>query len=1166
MKALAFSRAGRALAALLATQLWIGGCVPGSALAPVSGSTEIRDLGLVRVPGGQVDAAGGNLLLSRSDLSVDTVLGRQEIGAVYNSASGTWLWSFQIRYDGAEFLDPTGAVHDVAQLTDGAAIPGTHWLKVDARTIASKGGLVHRFASDASLERVHWRAQELPCLEYVRSGGTLAISQCSAGGGCSPVFAVMLDAGGQPASAADSRSGRTASYRYDDSGRLEEALTPADVESGRPGRRYEYGAAGSTLLTAVTSPEGERVEYAYQAGRRIRSVRQVGEGDPTHRFEFQARNGIGLSPTLHTNPLGGRTRYLFDGERRLRSREQLETGDLGRIEWIGMRPSRLTSPAGVVTELEYAEDDLVRRIEPSGNVVDFVYEPGATNVSAPFARPLRRVDDALGPILEHRYDALGWPESVLNGEGEEFRLVYEGGRLVAAENPAGAAWTFPLHGVHGHWLRREGPAPDRREIDPAGNVLVPSMGEQPGGFLRRGYDADRNLVSIEAAASVDGEVTSQAAIEIARRSDGQPLSVVRPEGADHVFEYDALGRLRSRRERVDGSWQTAAFEYDAAGNLSARSLDNGMREEFLYDAYGRLLRHTALRDGVVEGTLDQVWQQGRVAAVWDSLRDAGEIRSYDAAGRVAGLAFTTGEAVAFEYDARSRLAREVLSLPAGGPSRTIEFAHDRADRLLLASTDEGPLLEWSYGNGGLETVRYGNGLVRRFGLDPAGGGLRWAETRDAADARVARSDVTWSADGAPPSLRVRARVETPLGVSVERYTLERGGSLSRLEGFIGRRVYAWSDEVAQQRSYAYDALSNRVAAAPGDAFVYNAEGNRLLSATVAETGESVDYAWDEAGYATERNGKPITWTATGRLASYGDAEIHWDMRGRPISVSAGGLTRSFRLFGGAVEGDFESGAGWIDLGEVTIPFQGEARVFRHYDFRGNTSFESDETGAVVSHRHYSAYALEADLGGVGPEEGLAGGRAFEDLTVLGVRVYDSAVGRFLSPDPVYQLGSAYAYAQGNPVQYWDPDGAQAAPANSVEARVSAGVQLAASVLGVSGTTAGLIVAASSTTPLGVFVAASGFAAAILFFIHASKEAYDAFLVPPNPQSANATRVPLPHSSNLAGAIPVIASPSVSVCAPTGLRGPNAWSRAAYLFVAIQILLAALWVGGRMRTP
>jgi len=83
-----------------------------------------------------------------------------------------------------------------------------------------------------------------------------------------------------------------------------------------------------------------------------------------------------------------------------------------------------------------------------------------------------------------------------------------------------------------------------------------------------------------------------------------------------------------------------------------------------------------------------------------------------------------------------------------------------------------------------------------------------------------------------------------------------------------------------------------------------------------------------------------------------------------------------------------------------------------------------------AHYRYQPFGVDAAFG---PEAGA--GRfenrpAFGPLFLLGARVLDPSVGRFLSPDPVLQPGSQYAYAYGNPIDFWDSDGMQ--PSTRVE--------------------------------------------------------------------------------------------------------------------------------------
>ena len=112
------------------------------------------------------------------------------------------------------------------------------------------------------------------------------------------------------------------------------------------------------------------------------------------------------------------------------------------------------------------------------------------------------------------------------------------------------------------------------------------------------------------------------------------------------------------------------------------------------------------------------------------------------------------------------------------------------------------------------------------------------------------------------------------------------------------------------RRYAWDELGNRTGSS-GDDFVYDAERARLLFASLDDLGESMVYLHDEAGFVTSRDGVPLTWTATGRLASHGIDAIAWDMAGRPIAVTESGVTREFRFFGGRIEGT-AAGLGVLD--------------------------------------------------------------------------------------------------------------------------------------------------------------------------------------------------------------------------------------------------------------
>ncbi|MEE8549821.1 MAG: RHS repeat-associated core domain-containing protein, partial [Gemmatimonadota bacterium] len=807
--------------------------------------------------------------------------------------------------------------------------------------------------------------------------------------------------------------------------RLEVARDALDVEKGWPGFRYEYSTGGS-LLTAVTNSEGERIEYAYQASRRIRDVVQIGEGNPAHRFEFYAPGSGGLYRTVHTNPTGARTRYRFDAERRLRKVELLETGAETTYAWQGRRLASVVLTDGTTTWFTHVGDDLASWIEPSGNIITFTYQPGGLNLDNPFARPIRRIEDGLGLIEERIYYPDGRVQDVLNGEGERVSFTYNPAGLVdSITNPGGATWTYPRYGVHGHWLEVQGATTDQRFFDPAGNAIVTSAGRQEGGILSWGYDADRNPSSVEVAATEGGQVTAQATVTVTRRSDGQPAAIARPGGADHQLDYDLLGRLQFQRELVDGIWQSTAFEYDLAGSLTARSRPNGMREEFQYDGYGRVTRRRGLRDGVLEGEAVFTYQAGRLATVHDSVRDATETYAYDLAGRLETVTYGFGETLTLEYDLRSRVSAEIYSLPGQGQIRRVDTQYDLANRQVLVTTDGGELLlERVFTDGKLDLTRYGNGLERDYTYDPASGQLIGSVTRNALDEIVEDTAIVREAKTNPLRFSVEVETNTSVASTRERYWLGVGGSLVDPDKLVGKRVWHWNDGQGGFVDFVYDELSNQLTNASGDAFVYNAEGNRLLSATLAHQGETRSYTYDAAGFATSRDGVPITWTVTGRMASFGPASIEWDMLDRPVSWTVAGITREFLYFGGRMENDPLTGAlGPLDLGAVSVQLDSSERTYRHLDFRGNVSFVSDESGEILTHYRYSPYGVDAVFGAGGESVTFVGRNEFGGLMMLGERIYDPAVGRFLSPDPVFQLLNQYTYTLGNPVFYWDPDGA-----------------------------------------------------------------------------------------------------------------------------------------------
>jgi len=255
------------------------------------------------------------------------------------------------------------------------------------------------------------------------------------------------------------------------------------------------------------------------------------------------------------------------------------------------------------------------------------------------------------------------------------------------------------------------------------------------------------------------------------------------------------------------------------------------------------------------------------------------------------------------------------------------------------------------------------------------------------------------------------------------------------------------DALPGRGEFSYDSLGNIVSAGlypscgspdlwpslwchtPQDTFTYNPEHNRLLHA------KGISYSYDEAGFVTQRGDAYFDWHPNGRIRTYlhlgmGGESFSWDSLGRPVRRDAfdenAELTTTRYLFGGQVEADTAGQPQVLDTKHVRLALDGSGEhTYRHFDFRGNVQFTTNHVGDVETRFTYSAYGLDPTKGTHGGVKSFANGeqlRSHPDLYILGARIHDAAAGRFLSPDPIFQIVNQYQYAHGNPVAYSDPSG------------------------------------------------------------------------------------------------------------------------------------------------
>ncbi len=363
--------------------LFLTSCIPSLALVPNPGVLEYRESLKVEIPGGRVDVAGGNLVVERADLSLDSLFGTLAVGAFYNSANRSWIRSFEMSYDGFVFVDRSGARHRVSELGDDSPVPGTHWDRVDATRMRTRGGLLYTFDPFSHrLVAISWGDEPRPALIFfpeVVAGEirNTMVAQCRNDGQCRLVYSIEYDDRGCVVGLED-RAGRRALFENDEWCRPVVAKDALDLAEGWPGFRYTYREG---LLTGVTNSEGETIEYEYLWGRLI-AVGRPASGEPPMLFQYGFSGVRDLHYTLFTNARGGQSIYRYDGNARLREFESA-LGDTLIWTWEGFRPLSRTDAFGATTHWEYENDELVRVDLPSGNTILREYATRAENRNRP---------------------------------------------------------------------------------------------------------------------------------------------------------------------------------------------------------------------------------------------------------------------------------------------------------------------------------------------------------------------------------------------------------------------------------------------------------------------------------------------------------------------------------------------------------------------------------------------------------------------------------------------------------------------------------------------------------------------------------------------------------------------------------------------------------------
>jgi RHS repeat-associated protein len=378
---------------------------------------------------------------------------------------------------------------------------------------------------------------------------------------------------------------------------------------------------------------------------------------------------------------------------------------------------------------------------------------------------------------------------------------------------------------------------------------------------------------------------------------------------------------------------------------------------------------------------------------------------------------------------------------------TVQYRRDLLGRLVAAgtATDPNAFGSWSWrGDGALaqETLKAGgtaevmrsfahDGLARPVSIDEPAMTQTISFRRDGDAAKpyagggIAAEAVTYKAAGfpagaAPPS-------------STTSYTYDAFGRLTKAGS---------SERPALEVDASYDGngnLGSLVQAGESRSYEY-VDGTNKLDAVMVP-GKKQTYAHDPSGAVTSAAGTTLVRDpATGRMRRGKKGEqslsVLRDGRGR-IALTVQGSAKRFSLRdnAGAVLWAKEGAAAATvhvhgATGRIGL-WNGTANFAVSKDLRGSTSILYGGDGKAAAWLSYCAYgALDAGASSTNAltsaiRQRYTGQDWLEPLGLYdhGARLYDPALGRFLSPDPKDETPSPYMYVAGDPVNGVDPDGA-----------------------------------------------------------------------------------------------------------------------------------------------
>ena len=525
----------------------------------------------------------------------------------------------------------------------------------------------------------------------------------------------------------------------------------------------------------------------------------------------------------------------------------------------------------------------------------------------------------------------------------------------------------------------------------------------------RTYDALGNMIKSE---DPGGTITYNL------RPDGQPSSIVAPGGVTTSFGYDNYGRQTSLNDPSAG---ITTYTYNPAGLIQTVTDARGKATTTTYDTYGRVTGESR-----PEFSTTYSYKTGE--------------------DLLASVNSNNGTTTVYTYDTYGRVTRDKETEP-GGNSLEKRYVYNTDGRLRLTNyyingSNEGTE-ENLYANGHVREIYFNGNSIFKITEQNALG-----QTTKVTTGAVARQ-YNYNVYGIPTGRTAGNFLNSTYNFEASTGNLRsrRDNKRSKTERFN----YDGLNRLTQYGSYtaAYDGKGNLSQKTDVGTFGYNNTAKPYAISDATLTSSAVPQRAQTISYNSFQ--QPQTISENSYVANF-----TYNASGQRVKmvVSHGTQTELERIYlGGCYEKDIDAagtvkqklyiGGGYYSAPMVYVKVGSGSwqRYFICRDYLGSITHLASSTGSLTQELSFDAWGRLRNPSNhlaytPGNEPALFLGRGYtghEHLPWFGLinmngRLYDPAVGRFLSPDNYIQMPdftqnyNRYGYCLNNPLKYTDPTG------------------------------------------------------------------------------------------------------------------------------------------------